>query len=490
MKKYQENNVVILLSFMLFCSTGMTFSNTTQTNTPVDGDIEGIWQGTLNFSGTELQIIFSITRSENNTLTATMDVPEQGASDIPIDEIIFKNSNVRLEIIPIEGIFEGKLAEDGDTINGQWSQGGMSLPLLLERAVAKPALNRPQEPKEPFPYEVEEVTFKNHDADIILAGTLTLPSAEGSFPAVLLLSGSGPQDRDEAVFGHRPFLILADYLTRKGLAVLRVDDRGVGGSSGNFEEATAEDYAADAMAGVAYLKNRKEINRELIGLIGHSEGGMIASIVAVQSADIAFVVLIASPGLPIVQMEYSEQARTLKANGADENFIARNQALQENLFAVLRQETDGNAVHDKFTSIITEFFDGLSEEERKITGISKENLKIYIHDQVQRLHSPWFRFYLPYDPGSTLRKVTCPVLAINGEKDQQVPSKENLNAIKQALEVGGNNNYIIKELLGLNHLLQTAETGSISEYGKIEETMSPSALQIIGDWIQEQTNTR
>ena len=491
MKTYSKiKSVMLLLSLLVFIETGASFSNITQPHMPVDVEIEGIWQGTLKFSGTELQIIFTISRSADKILTATMDVPEQGASAVPIDEIIFENRNVRLEIIPIEGIFEGKLAEDGKKIDGNWSQGGMSLPLLLERAVAKTTLNRPQEPEEPFPYKVEEVIFKNHDADIILAGTLTFPSSEEPFPAVLLLSGSGPQDRDEAVFGHRPFLILADYLTRKGLVVLRVDDRGVGGSSGNFEEATAEDYAADAMAGVAYLKSRKEINRELIGLIGHSEGGLIASMSAAKSSDIAFVVLIASPGLPIVEMEYSEQARGLKANGADENFIARNQALQENLFEVLRQETDGEAVHNKFISIITEFFEALSEEERKIAGLSKENLKTYIQDQVQRLHSPWFRFYLPYDPGSTLRKVTCPVLAINGEKDQQVPSKDNLNAIKQALEVGGNNNYIIKELPGLNHLLQTAETGSISEYGKIEETMSPSALQIIGDWIQVQTITQ
>lgn len=450
-------------------------------------EIEGIWQGTLKFSGIELRIVFTISQNPDNTLTATYDVPEQNVTGVPVDEIVFNNRNVRLEIIPIEGVFKGNLTEDGAKIDGQWTQGDMTLPLVLERTHTKPVIKRPQEPKEPFPYRNEEVVFKNTEAGIRLTGTLTLPPSEGTFPAVILLSGSGAQDRDEAVFGHRPFLVLADYLTRRGIAVLRVDDRGVGGSTGDFDEATAVDFASDALAGVTYLKSRKEINYELIGLVGHSEGGMIASMVAVQSPDIAFIVLIASPGMAIKEMEYSEQARTLKAKGASDDLIARSRTMQESLFAVISQETDSKVVKDKFTSIITEFFKGLSEGERKITEISDENLEAYIYNQFQRLHSPWFRFYLPYDPGTVLQKVSCPVLAVNGEKDVQVTPKENLQAIIRALETGGNKNYIVKELPNLNHLLQTAKTGNISEYGKIEETLSPIALQIIGDWILEQT---
>jgi len=486
----RKNTSSIIMSLVLFIMAGMTLFNPVQAYTFSDGEIEGIWQGTLKFSGIELRIIFTISRSPDNTLTATYDVPEQNATDVPVDEITFNNRNVRLEIIPIEGVFKGKLSEDGVKIDGNWTQSGMTLPLVLERTHTKPVIKRPQEPKEPFPYRIEEVVFKNIDAGITLAGTLTLPPSEGTFPAVLLLSGSGAQDRDEAVFGHRPFLVLADYLTRRGIAVLRVDDRGVGDSTGDFDKATALDFAADAMAGVTYLKSRKEINHELIGLVGHSEGGMIAPMVAVQSPDIAFIVLIASPGMAIKKMEYSEQARTLKTNGASDDLVARSRAVQESLFAVISQEIDSKVVLDKFTSIITEFFKGLSEEERKITEISEENLEVYIHDQFQKLHSPWFRFYLPFDPGTVLQKVTCPVLAVNGEKDVQVTPKENLQAITRALKAGGNNNYTVKELPNLNHLLQTAETGKISEYGKIEETMSPTALQIIGDWILEQTVTQ
>jgi len=487
MKTYGKNTFSIIMSLLLLITAGMTLFNPVQAYTFPNEEIEGIWQGTLKFSGIELRVIFTISRSPDNTLTATYDVPDQNATGVPVDEITFNNRNVRIEIIPIEGVFEGKLSEDGVKIDGNWIQSGMTLPLVLERTHSKPVIKRPQEPKEPFPYRVEEVVFKNIDAGITLAGTLTFPPSEAKFPAVLLLSGSGAQDRDEAAFGHRPFFVLADYLTRRGIAVLRVDDRGVGGSTGNFDEATAVDYASDAMAGVTYLKSRKEINHELIGLVGHSEGGMIASIVAAQSPDIAYIVLIASPGMAIKKMEYSEKARTLKAKGASDDLIARNRAMQESLFAVISQEIDSKVVLDEFTSIITEFFKGLSEEERKITEISEENLEAIIHGQFQRLNSPWFRFYLPYDPGTELQKVFCPVLAVNGEMDVQVTPKDNLQAITRALKAGGNKNYTVKELPRLNHLLQTAETGNISEYGKIEETMSPAALKIICDWILEQT---
>lgn len=483
----RKNRSSVIVSLVLFIAAELILFNPVQASTFPSGKIEGIWQGTLKFSGIELRVVFSISRTSDNTLKATYDVPEQNAIDIPVDEITFKNGEVCLKIIPIDGVYKGNLSEDGEKIDGNWIQSGMTLPLVLERTQAKLEIKRPQEPKEPFPYIAEEVYFKNTEAGITLAGTLTLPPSEGTSPAVLLLSGSGAQDRDEAVFGHRPFFVLADYLTRRGIAVLRVDDRGVGGSTGDFDKATAMDYASDAIACIAYLKSRKEINHELIGLVGHSEGGMIAPIAAVQSPDIAFIVLIASPGLPIKEMEYSEAARTLEANGASDDLIARNRAMQESLFAVINQETNSKVVKDELTSIIEEFFKGLSEEEKKIIGISEENLEVYVHNQFRRIHSPWFRFYLNFDPGTALQKVACPVLAINGEKDVQVTSKENLRAIIGALKAGGNKNYTVKELPNLNHLLQNAETGNISEYGKIEETMSPTALQIIGDWILEQT---
>lgn len=485
MNIYERKHVSLLIFLVSLLTAGMLLVMPAQTYPLPNEQIEGIWQGALKHSGIELGIIFTISRSPDKVLTATMDVPEQNATGVPVDKISFDNRELLLEIIPIEAVFKGRLSEDGVTINGEFIQGGMTLPLVLKRSQTKLMLKRPQEPKEPFPYRSEEVSYKNNEAGITLGGTLTYPSSEGKFPAVLLLSGSGAQDRNETVFGHKPFLVMADYLTRKGIAVLRVDDRGIGGSTGRFEEATAEDYAADVLAGIDYLKGRKEVQGKSIGLVGHSEGGMIASMTAVQSPDIAFIVMIASPALPIKEMEYSEQARTLKAQGASDNLIKRNRILQDDLFTVIGQETESETVRNAFTLIITEFFEGLSEEERKITGISQDSLNVIIRDRFQRLHSPWFRFYLDYDPGKELQKVTCPVLAVYGEKDIQVPAGENLPAARQALKSGSNENFTVKELPGLNHLLQTAEKGDVSEYGNIEETISPKALKIIGDWILE-----
>ncbi len=485
-KKDTANNTIFIIQIL----TGMIFTNTVPAQTRHKGTIEGIWQGTLKFEGIELRVIFTISRKPGGSLSALMDVPEQGAKDVAVDKVIFDGLNLCMELIQIEGDFKGKLDEKGKNINGQWTQGGMTLPLILKNKKSKPVIKRPQEPEEPFPYRVEEVVIHNFEADITLAGTLTLPDSEGAFPAALLLSGSGPQDRDETVFGHRPFLVLADFLTRNGIAVLRVDDRGVGGSTGDFNKTTAMDYAADAVSCVKYLLKRKEINKELIGLIGHSEGGMIAPLAAVQMPDIAFIVSIAGPGLPIEEMEYSENARTLQADGADNNLITKSRKVKEKLFDVIKNETGSKTVMKKFKTAIKEFFTKLSENEKKATGLSEENLETYIQNQVKRLNSRWFRFYLPYDPGTVLQKITCPVLAVNGEKDKQVPPGENLGAIKKALKTGGHKNYLVKELPGLNHLLQTAVTGSISEYGKIEETISPAALRIICDWILEQVNLR
>lgn len=447
--------------------------------------IEGIWQGTLKVSGMELRIIFKISQGPEGILTATMDSPDQGAKNIPIDEVIFENGNLRLEIRSAMGIFEGKLKDDGLTIEGEWKQSGQSFPLVLKR-VDKPAeVRRPQEPKKPYPYEEEEVAYENKEAAVKLAGTLTIPRQEGPFPAILLISGSGPQDRNETILGHHPFLVLADYLTRCGMAVLRVDDRGVGKSSGDFTQATSEDFASDVLAGVEYLKSRKEIDPKKIGLIGHSEGGIIAPMVAVQSSDIAFIILMAGTGLTGEEILYLQAALIARVEGASDEAIAKNLSLQKQMFTVLKEESD-DAVAEKRLRTIFENAISQLELSEKEKEIAEANTKA----EIQRVLSPWFRYFLTYDPRPTLIKVKCPVLAINGEKDLQVPPKENLAAIEEALKAGGNKNYTIKELSGLNHLFQTAETGSISEYAKIEETISPTALKIMSDWILEQTEDK
>jgi hypothetical protein len=300
MKKIIVIFVIILSVFGLGCTSQNDSVSDQDDESTVPADqqyIQGIWQGILEVSGAKLRIVFNISAGQNSTLTATMDSPDQGVIGIPVDKVTFQNDNLDLEVLSIPGVYNGRFSEDNQTINGHWEQSGQSFPLILQRIDKAPVLNRPQEPKRPYPYKDEEVIYKNETTGIELAGTLTLPTSEGPSPAVLLITGSGAQDRNETIVGHRPFLVLSDYLTRRGIAVLRVDDRGIGGSNGNVSQATSEDFAGDVLTGVEYLKGREEIDPEKIGLIGHSEGGIIAPMVAVRSEDVAFIVMMAGSGL-------------------------------------------------------------------------------------------------------------------------------------------------------------------------------------------------
>jgi len=444
--------------------------------------IEGIWEGKLKIPGVELRIVFKISKNPDGTLTATLDSPDQGVTDIPVEEVIFKDNSLRLEVKSVGGVYEGKVSEDFLVIEGEWKQSGGVFPLTVKRVDKAVEILRPQEPKKPYPYTEEELVYENKEAGITLAGTLTLPPGKGPSPVVLLITGSGPHDRNETIFNHRPFLVLADYLTRQGIVVLRVDDRGVGKSTGDFFQATSEDFAFDVLAGIEYLKARKEINLNQIGLIGHSEGGLIAPMVAVKSPDVAFIILMAGTGLTGEEILYLQGALISKAMGVSEEKIAKNRQTNEKICSFIKEETDEKIIKEWLRQRFVAGWEKMSEEEKKAIGDPEEYLKA----QLQCLFSPWVRFFLTYDPKPTLMKVKCPVLAINGEKDLQIPPKENLSAIEEALKSGGNQDYTIKELPNLNHLFQTAQTGLPTEYAKIEETISPVALKIIGDWILEQ----
>jgi len=460
-----------------------TLAGRSQSPSPPGEGIKGVWQGTIKVNEqTELRVVFKISRKTDGTLTATMDSPDQGATNIPVEEVTLENGNLRMEVRSAMGVFEGKFEEDSSTIEGVWKQSGMTLPLLLKHIEEPPKVSRPQEPKKPYPYEEEEVVYKNEKAGVKLAGTLTLPRGKGPFPAVLLITGSGAEDRNETVFGHHPFLVLADYLTRRGIAVLRVDDRGVGGSTGSVSQSTSEDFAGDVLAGVRFLKGRKGINPKQIGLIGHSEGGIIAPLAAVQSPDVAFIVLMAGPGISGEKILYLQNSLIGKAQGISDEQIDENRHLQEHIFAVVKGERDSTMARRKLRKLL--------QEELNKEGKKGADNSAYIESEMRRVLSPWFRYFLTYDPKPTLMKVKCPVLAINGEKDLQVPPKENLRAIERALKAGGNKDYTVKELPGLNHLFQRCKTGSPTEYAKIEETISPTALRTIGDWILKRTQER
>ncbi len=444
--------------------------------------LDGAWQGTLEIAptGITLRIVFKVTLEPDGSLSALMDSPDQGAYDITVDRVSLEDGVVRFEVDVAVGYYQGSLSEDGTTIEGEWNQGGQALALTLEHTDEVPVLNRPQEPEEPFPSVAEDVESSNDEAGVMLAGTLTLPEGEGPFTAVILISGSGAQDRDESILGHRPFLVLADHLTRSGIAVLRVDDRGVGGSTGDHLKATSEDFAGDVLAGVEYLKSRSEIDPDRIGLVGHSEGGIIAPMAAARSDDVAYVVLMAAPGLVGEDVLYLQAELIAAAGGIDAEIVAENHAIQADIFSVLKEDIDDAAMEEKLIAVFREAYEALPEAERGASGIDPDE---YFKVKVMNVLNPWFRFFLTYDPAPTLTEVRCPVLAVTGENDLQVPPRENLSVIGEALNAGGNRNVTLMELPGLNHLFQTSETGAPSEYGQIEETMSPVLLEAVSDWI-------
>ncbi len=434
-------------------------------------DIDGAWLGTLEVGPIKLRVVFHIVNTQDG-LVATLDSPDQNVSGMPTSKTTREGTTLKIEVQKIDGIFQGKIAADLGSIEGTWTQAGSAHPLVLHRVKDKAELappRRPQNPTKPYPYRDEDVFYENQVQNVTLAATLTIPQGKGPFPAVVLITGSGPQDRDESLLGHKPFLVLSDYLTRHGIAVLRADDRGTAKSTGNFATATTADFATDTEAGIAYLKTRPEINPHKIGLVGHSEGGEIAPMIAARNPDVAFIVMMAGPGVPGDQILPAQVEAIDLASGKSAEEAAKDAAQERDVLKLIETEKD-NAVLEK-------------EIKQKLAGQASD---AEIGAQMKMMSSPWFRFFISYDPSTDLRKVSCPVLAIIGEKDTQVPPKQNIPAIRAALEQGGNKQFEVDELSGLNHLFQTAKTGAPSEYAQIEETISPVALEKMATWISKQ----
>jgi pimeloyl-ACP methyl ester carboxylesterase len=445
-------------------------------------NITGPWNGILKVQGTQLRIVFNINKVENG-YSSTMDSPDQHATGIPVTSTSFENSTLKLAVPNLRIEYEGIL-DNNNIIVGNFKQGGMSFPLNLSKeTVEKEKFVRPQEPTKPYSYYDEEVRFENAKAGITLAGTLTLPSKAGVFPAVILISGSGPQNRDEELMGHKPFLVLSDYLTKNGIAVLRFDDRGTAASTGNFKTATSKDFASDVEAGVAYLQTRKEINKRKIGLVGHSEGGMIAPMVASNSKNISFIVLLAGTGIPGDQLLLLQQELIGKDSHLGDTYLKMVKTINEGAFEIVSKSNGIEQLKTDLTNYIKQVLKDNPDVE-KPKGMSEDDL---VKIQVSQIANPWMVYFIKYNPAIVLEKVKCPVLAINGEKDLQVPPKENLEAIKRALTKGGNKKVTTIELSNLNHLFQECKTGSPSEYAAIEQTFSPMALTEILKWIQMQT---
>jgi fermentation-respiration switch protein FrsA (DUF1100 family) len=466
--------IITLAGFMLM--SGLFVSLSAQ-NAKYKNIMPGSWLGKISVSGVEIRLVFNIKIIGKDSLAATADSPDQGAKNIPMGRVILDNENITIQAPILLAEYKGIIVSD-TSINGTWTQRGAGFTVNLKKLKGAFTLNRPQEPKPKFPYLSEDITFRNSKANIDLAGTLTLPDGNGPFPAAILISGSGPQNRNEELSGHKPFLVISDWLTRHGIAVLRYDDRGVGKSKGSQLNATTADFSTDAEAAFIYLKSNPMINPRLIGFIGHSEGGLIAPIVASLNPDIGFIISLAGPGVTGQQIILKQSHDISLLSGISEEKIRKGAETSKKLYTVLRKENDNKKAETKIIAIYREI---LEKEKVSPQDIEKDitQLKATFGESTYT----WYRYFLFTDPASFWKKVKCPVLALNGEKDLQVAANENLPAIEKAVKSSGNKYVKTLKLKELNHLFQHSNKGLPSEYGEIEETFSPEALQIISDWI-------
>ena len=443
-------------------------------------DVAGNWLATLEAGGAKFRLALKIKKSGDG-YAAKLDSLDQGATDLPIDSIALNGDKLSFSAANLGLNYEGTLNAAGDEITGTFKQGTITAPLVFKRTAEVSKLNRPQEPKQPYPYTQEEVSYRNQKDNIKLAGTLTLPRGGGPYPAVLLITGSGSQDRNETIAGHQPFLVLADHLTRNGIAVLRVDDRGIGGSELGSLSVTSENFAEDVLAGVNFLKQRKDIDPKMIGLIGHSEGGMIAEMVAARSNDVSFIVLLAGPGQRGEDIVYSQTELILKAQGTHVDTIRHTLALAKRIHAVVKTETDEKRIEQKINDEITAYERTLPDLQKQLFQPAAASLKALM----PIFKTAWYRYFITFDPQPVLKNVKGPVLALNGELDLQVPAKENLDLIGAGLKANGD--VTLKAFPKLNHLFQTSQTGLPAEYGQIDETTSPDVLKTVSDWILRRT---
>ncbi len=434
----------------------------------------GEWHGVLSAGGVELRIGMSIAAGADGVLAGSLTSPDQGSAAIPMSTVTLEGGKLVVAIPRIRARYEGTWDSAQQAWVGTFTQGA-PLPLTLLKGPPV-AVRRPQTPQKPYPYREEELTFTSVPG-VTLAGTLTIPAGKGPFPAVVMITGSGPQDRDEFLLGHRPFLVIADELTRHGIAVLRYDDRGVAKSKGVYLTATSEDFAVDAGAAAALLRTRPEINPRKVGLIGHSEGGMIAPMVAAADPKIAFVVLMAGPGVPTRELMHAQRAASARVMGSNPAAVAANEAALTRIDEALTTAKDWPTAQAQVRQIMVEAY--------LHAGLTPEMAATAASAQMLAIGTPWYKYFIGFDPRPNLAKLHVPVLAINGDKDLQVASSQNLPAIRAALR--GHADVEIVELPGLNHLFQTTATGDPREYGKLEETISPTALHLMSSWIVAHT---
>lgn len=454
----------------------------------------GTWEGKLEI-GIELRVIFHIKENGKGGLQATADSPDQSAYGLTCDTIFISEKGITIEMHDLRATYTGKLVNDS-TMDGTFTQSG-SLPLLLKKVDKPTERKRIQALKKPFPYYSYDVEYDNADKSAHFGATLTVPKPDSNinyikepeYPVAILITGSGQQDRDETLMGHKPFAVIADYLTRNGFAVLRVDDRGIGQTKADYINATSADFAKDVEAGIDYLKTRRDIDKNKIGLIGHSEGGMIAPMVASHRPDIRFIVLLAGPGIRIIDLMAEQNAALLKSAGVSEDAINKFLPVYKKTAMAIVKSTDSVSAKRSALKIMDKWMKKTDTKTKEALGFSAaKSAKGYIDELYPVMSSPWFRYFLLFDPQPYLRQLTCNVLALNGSRDIQVIASSNLSGIEASLKKSKVKSYEVKEMPGLNHLFQHCTKCTVNEYGELEETFSPEVLQIMVDWLNKNVN--
>jgi uncharacterized protein len=443
--------------------------------------LENNFEGSITHDGSTIQLIFK-TQEEQGVLTTYLYIPQQLVFHKKANRTII-NDSIRIEFRDFQAHFEGEILNEQGVIDGNWVQRGQSFPLVLtfkdELSAAK--FHRPQTPQPPFSYIVQEHSVPNKKEKIQLSGTLTIPDTLNKYPLAILITGSGPQDRNEEIAGHKPFFVIADYMTSHGMAVFRYDDRGVAQSGGNFSTATSLDFMSDVLSIVRYFKKHPNINGKQIGLVGHSEGALIAMMAAARNRkDIAFVVSLAGPGVTIVELLLRQNEDLMKANGFDDELIEIAGAFQVQMYNMALSSMGSDEVIEQLKQIANEIGSHLSEKQMEMIGISPEIIKFTL----MQLRTPWMHYFLAVNPADYLTKIKCPVLALNGKNDIQVASKENIEAIERFLKEGKNPFHQTQQFPYLNHLFQKSKTGNIDEYMTIEETFNMEVLQSMRTFFQ------
>lgn len=456
----------------------VVLSSSAQQHNPV-----GTWKGMLN-AGKQLTVIFNI-KEENKKLSATMDSPDQQVMDIACSDVYVDGDSLHIALAQFKSRYIGKFEADG-SIAGVFDQNGLKFNLILKRGEKVEGPKRPQTPVPPFAYKSEDVIYANKGKTIQYGATITIPNGNGPFPAIIMSTGSGQQNRDEELYGHKPFAVIADYLTKKGYIVLRVDDQGIGKTTGNPETATTADYAKDALNGIEYLKSRKEVDKKKIGVMGHSEGGLIAQMVAAQSKDIDFIVSLAGPGINIINLMEEQNVPILKQARLSQEAIDAYLPLYNEVATIAIHAKGHNEAQEQINTAITNWKAKTHPNIILAFGMtSDESVSEMVKQFVGLYDAPWWRYFMGEDPAKYLEKLDCKVLALNGDKDQQVISESNLAGMRRSLAKSKSPKYDVIEMKGLNHLFQKCTTCTIDEYAKLEESFSPEALTVIGDWLDK-----